>query len=164
MFYFYQILSSFNKLKTILEGGLLLPNTVTLKQVEDNIRGCSTSTKYCHPSTSWRLYQRMFYFYQILSPLNELKTISEGVLLLPNTVPVKRAEDYIRGCSTSTKYCPPLTGWRLYQRVFFYQILSPLSKLKTISEGVLLLPKTVSVKRAEDCIRGCSTSTKYCPR
>ena len=105
----------------------------------------------------------MFYFYQILSPLNELKTISEGVLLLPNTVPVKRAEDYIRGCSTSTKYRPPLTGWRLYQRVFFYQILSPLSKLKTISEGVLLLPKTVSVKRAEDYIRGCSTSTKYCP-
>jgi hypothetical protein len=75
----------------------------------------------------------MFYFYQILSPLSELKTISEGVLLLPNTVPVKRAEDYIRGCSTSTNYCPPLTGWRLYQRVFFfYQILSPLSKTETV--------------------------------
>jgi hypothetical protein len=28
----------------------------------------------------------VFYFYQILSPLNKLKTISEGVLLLPNTV------------------------------------------------------------------------------
>jgi hypothetical protein len=28
----------------------------------------------------------VFYFYQILSPLNELKTISEGVLLLPNAV------------------------------------------------------------------------------
>ena len=165
VFYFYQILSPWNKLKTISEGVLLLPNTVTLEQVEDYIRGCSTSTKCCHPSTSWRLYQRMFYFYQILSPLSELKTISEGVLLLPNTVPVKRAEDYIRGCSTSTNYCPPLTGWRLYQRVFFfYQILSPLSKLKTISEGVLLLPKTVSVKRAEDYIRGCSTTTKYCSR
>jgi hypothetical protein len=35
---------------------------------------------------SWRLYQRVFYFCQILSPLNKLKTISEGVLLLPNTV------------------------------------------------------------------------------
>ena len=66
MFYFYQILSSFNKLKTISEGVLLLPNTVTLEQFED--------------------YQRVFYFYQILSPLNKLKTISEGVLLLPNTV------------------------------------------------------------------------------
>ena len=67
MFYFYQILSSFNKLKTISEG-VLLPNTVTLEQFEDYI------------------YQRVVYFYQILSPLNELKTISEGVLLLPNTV------------------------------------------------------------------------------
>ena len=144
MFYFYQILS-FNRLKTISEGVLLLPNTVPVKRAEDYIRGCSTSTKYC-------------------PPLNEMKTISEDVLLLPNTVPVKRAEDYIRGCSTSTKYCPPLTSWRLYQRVFyFYQILSPLNELKTISESVLLLPNTVSVKRAEDYIRVCSTSTKYCP-
>ena len=125
VFYFYQILSPLNKWKTISEGDLLLPNTVTLKQVEDYI------------------YQKVFYFYQILSPLNKLKTISEGVLLLPKTVSVKRTEDYIRGCSTSTKYCP-FTGWRLYQRVFyFYQILSPLNKLKTISEGVLLLPNTV---------------------
>jgi hypothetical protein len=46
VFYFYQILSHLNKLKTISEGVLLLPNTVILKQVEDNIRECSTSTKY----------------------------------------------------------------------------------------------------------------------
>ena len=181
MVYFYQILSPLNKLKTISEGVLLLPNTVPVKRAEDYIRGCSTSTKYCPPLTSWRL--------------------SEGGLLLPNTVTLKQVEDYIRRWSTSTKYCPltgwriyqrvfyfyqilssfklaednirgfststkycPLTGWRLYQRVFyFYQILSPLSKLKTISESVLLLPNTVSVKRAEDYIRGCSTSTKYCP-
>jgi hypothetical protein len=52
-----------NELKTISEGGLLLPNAVLLYQVED--------------------YQRVFYFYQIVSPLNKLKTISEGVLLLP---------------------------------------------------------------------------------
>ena len=215
VFYFYQILSPFNKLKTISEGVLLLPNTVTLEQVEDYIRGCSTSTKCCHPWTSWRLYQRVFYFYQILSsfnkfnklknwrlsegvptstkyclllpncppltswrlyqrvfyfyqillPLNKLKTISEDVLLLPNTVTLEQVEDYIRGCSTSTKYCYPWTSWRLYQRVFyFYQILLPLNKLKTISEGVLLLPNTVTLEQVEDYIRGCSTSTKYCPR
>jgi hypothetical protein len=57
-----------NKLKTISEGVLLLPNTVTLEQVEDYI------------------YQRVFYFYQILSSFNKLKTVSEGALLLPNTV------------------------------------------------------------------------------
>ena len=113
--------------------------------MEDYIRGCSTSTKYCYPWTSWRLYQRVFYFYQILSPLNELRTISEGVLHLPNTVTLEQVEDYI------------------YQRVFyFYQILLPLKKLKTVSEGVLLLPNTVLLWQVEDCIRGCSTSTKYC--
>jgi hypothetical protein len=54
----------------------------------------------------------------------KLKTISEGVLLLQNTVTLEQFEDY--------------------QRVFnFYQILSPLNKLKTVSEGVLLLPNTV---------------------
>jgi hypothetical protein len=48
--------------------------------------------------------------YQILSPLNKLKTISEGVLLLPNTVFLEQVENYI------------------YQRVlYFYQILSPLN-------------------------------------
>jgi hypothetical protein len=46
----------------------LVEVTVTLEQFEDYI------------------YQRVFYFYQILSPFNKLKTISEGVLLLPNTV------------------------------------------------------------------------------
>jgi hypothetical protein len=55
----------FNKLKTISEGVLLLQNTVTREQFED--------------------YQRVFNFYQILSPLNKLKTVSEGVLLLLNT-------------------------------------------------------------------------------
>ena len=139
-------------------------NLFPLKRAEDYIRGCYTSTKCCPPLTSWRLlegvlllpnsvtliqvedYQRVFNFYQILSSFSKLKTISEGGLLLPNTVSVKRAEDYIRRCSTSTKYCPPLTSWRLYQKVFyFYQILSPLNKLKTISEGGLLLPNTVTL-------------------
>jgi hypothetical protein len=66
-----------DRLKTISEGGLLLPNTVTLEQFEDYI------------------FQRVFYFYQILSPFNKLKTISEGVLLLPNTVTLEQVEDYI---------------------------------------------------------------------
>jgi hypothetical protein len=63
-----------SKLKTISEGGLLLPNTVTFEQFEDYI------------------YQRVFYFYQILSPFNKLKTISEGVLLLPNTVTLEQVD------------------------------------------------------------------------
>jgi hypothetical protein len=42
-------------------------------------------------------YLTILLFYQLLSPLNKLKTISEGVLLLPNTVALEQAEDYIRG-------------------------------------------------------------------
>jgi hypothetical protein len=51
----------------------------------------------------------LFNFYQILSPLNKLKTVSEGF--------------------------------------YFYLILSSFNKLKTISEGVLLLPNTVTLEQ-----------------
>jgi hypothetical protein len=52
----------------------------------------------------------MFYFYQILLPLNKWKIISEDVLLLPNTVTLEQVEDYITGCSTSTKYWVTVFG------------------------------------------------------
>jgi hypothetical protein len=79
--YFYQILTTFNKLKimlevallqpntddfnrlkVMLEVALLLPNTDRPQQVEDYVRGCTTSNEYWPPSTSWRLYQRLHYF------------------------------------------------------------------------------------------------------
>jgi uncharacterized protein (DUF1499 family) len=117
LFYFYQILTAFNKMKIMSEVVLLLPNTDCLQQVEDYVRGCSTSTKYWPPSTRWRLCQRLFYFYQILTTFNKMKIMSEAVLLLPNTDLLQQDEDYVRGCSTSTKYWPPSTSWRLYQRL-----------------------------------------------
>ena len=43
-FYFYQILTAFNKLKIMSEVALQ-PNTDLLQQVEDYVRGCTT-TKY----------------------------------------------------------------------------------------------------------------------
>ena len=55
----------FNKLKIMSEVVLLLPNT---------------------------------------DPFNKLKIMSEVVLLLPNTDLLQQVEDYVRGCSTSTKY------------------------------------------------------------
>jgi hypothetical protein len=33
-----------------------------------------------------------------------MKIMSEAVLLLPNTDLLQQDEDYVRGCSTSTKY------------------------------------------------------------
>jgi uncharacterized protein (DUF1499 family) len=151
VFYFYLILSSFNQLKTISEGVLLLPNTVTLEQVEDYIRGCSTSTKYCYPWTSGRLYQRMFYdslqivqgwqyFVEVVHPLIQSSTCSRVTAFGRSRTPSDIVFNLFKGDS-------------ICQRVFyFYQILSPLNKLKTISEGVLLLPNTVTLEQVEDYI------------
>jgi hypothetical protein len=148
LYYFYQILTTFNKLKIMSEVVLLLPNTDHLQQGEDYVRGYSTSTKYLPPSTRWWLCQRLFYFYQILTVFNKVKIMSEVVLLLPNTDRLQQGEDYVRGCSTSTKYWPPSTRWWLCQRLFyFYQILTVFNKLKS----------------NEDNVRGCTTSTKYWP-
>ena len=128
VYYLYQILTSFNKLKIMSEVVLLLPNTDLfnklkimsevvllllntdlLQQVEDYLRGCTT-TKYWPPSESWRLCQRLYYLYQILTSFNKLKIMSESVLLLPNTDLFQQVEDYVRGCTTSTKYWPPSTS------------------------------------------------------
>ena len=36
--------------------------------------------------------------------LQQVKIMLEVVLLLPNTDRLQQVEDYVRGCSTSTKY------------------------------------------------------------
>ena len=123
---------------------LLLLNTDLLQQVEDYVRGCTTSTKYWPPSTSWRLCQRLHYFYQILTSFNKLKIISEVVLLILNTDLLQQVED----CQ------------RLY---YFYQILTSFNKLKIMSEVVLLLLNTDLLQQVEDYVRGCTTSTKHWP-
>ena len=157
LYYFYQILTAFNKLKIMSEVVLPLPNTDRLQQVVDYVRGCSTSTKYWLPSTSWWLRQRLYYFYQILTAFNKLKVMSEIVLLLPNTDRLQQVEGYVRDCTTSTKYWPPSTSWRLYQRLFyFYQILTAFNKLMIMSEVVLLLPNTDRLQQVEDYVRGCT--------
>ena len=182
LFYFYEILTTFNKLKIMSEDVLLLRNTDNLQQVEDydivrkNLLCCwnswtnkdigaikslifhktfqnnrnniivwciwvylgkksrrSTSTKYWQLSTSWRLCQRLFYFYEILTAFakvkimselfyfydllkafNKLNIMSKVVLLLRNTDNLQQVEDHVRGCSTSTKYWQPSTSWRLW--------------------------------------------------
>ena len=157
-------MTAFNKLKIMLEVVLLLPNTDRLQQVEDYVRGGTTSTKHWPPSTSWRLCERLYYFYQRLIAFNKLKIMSEVVLLLPKTDRLQQVEDYVRGYTTSTKYWPPSTSWRLCQRLYyFYQRLSAFNKLKIMLEVVLLLPKTDRLQHVEDYVRGCTTSTKHWP-
>jgi hypothetical protein len=118
--YFYQILITFNKLQIMSEVALLLPNTDHLQQVEGYVRGCTTSTKYWPPTTSWSLCQRLYYFYQILTAFNKLKTMSEVALLLANIDRPQQVEYYVRGYTTSIKYWPPSTSWRLCQRLHYF--------------------------------------------
>jgi hypothetical protein len=134
---------------------LLIPNSDRLQQVEDyvrgyaastkywppstswDVRGYAASTKYWPPSTSWGLCQRLCCFYQILTAFNQLRIMSEVILLLPNTDCLLQIEDYVKGCSTSTKYGPPSTSWRLYQRLYyFYQILTVFNKLNIMSDNM----------------------------
>jgi len=142
--FFYDTLTAFSKLKNMSEVVLLLQNTTSLQQVtdyvtdcstsmkywqlstaKDYVRSCSTSKKYWHPSISWRLCQMLFYFYKILTDFNKLQIRSEVALPLWNTDIPQQVEDYVRGCSTSTKYWQPSTIWRLCQRLFyFYKILT----------------------------------------
>jgi hypothetical protein len=160
--FFYRILTNLNKLKIMSEFALLLVNTDRPQQVEDYVRGCTTSTKYWPPSSSWRLCQRLHYFYRILTDLNRLKIMSEVALLLANTDRPQQVEDYVRGCTTSTEYWPTSTGWRLCQRLkYFYQILTAFNKLMIISEVVLLLANTDRSQQVEDYVRDCTTFIKY---
>jgi uncharacterized protein (DUF1499 family) len=164
LYYFYQILTAFNKLTIISDVVLLLPNTDSLQQADYFLRGCATSAKYWQPSTNWRLYQMLYYFYQILTAFNKLTIISDVVLLLPNTDSLQQADYFFRGCATYAKYWQPSTNWRLYQRLYyFYQILTAFNKLTIISEVVLLLPNTDSFQQVDDYVRDCTTSTKYWP-
>ena len=163
------------------EVALLLPNTDHLQQVEDYVRGSTTSTEYWPISTGWRLCQRLHYFYQILTAFNKLKNMSEVVLLLSNTDRSQQVEDYVRGwstsikywrfqqvednlrgCTTSTKYWSPSIGWRIYERLHYIErILSDLNRLKIMSEFALLLPNTDRFQHVEDYVRGCTSSTEY---
>jgi hypothetical protein len=165
LYYFYQILTSFNKSKIMSEVVILLPNTNLLQQVKDYVWGCSTSTKYWLPSTSQRLCLRLYYFYQILTSFNKSKIMSEVVLLLPNTdclqqvkvllLPntnlLQQVKDCVWGCTTSTKYWLPSTSQRLCLRLFyFYQILTSFNKSKIMFEIVLLLPNTNLLQQVKD--------------
>jgi uncharacterized protein (DUF1499 family) len=147
LFYCYHTLITLNKMTIMSEVVLLLPYTDHLQQDDDYVRGCSTATIHWSPSTRWRLCQRLFYCYHTLITLNKMTIMSEVVLLLPYTDHLQQVEDYVRGCTTSTKYWPRSTSW----------------KLNIMSEVVLLLPNTDRLQQDDDYVRGCSNSTKYWP-
>ena len=104
LFYFYHVMTAFNKMGIMSDVVLLLPRNDRLQQDGDYVRCCSTSTTYWPPSTRWRLCQRLFYFYHrtdrlqqdgdyvtccststiVLTDFNKLEIMSDDVLLLPS--------------------------------------------------------------------------------
>jgi hypothetical protein len=146
-----------NKFKMVPEVVLLLPNTGHHEQVQDGTRGCSTSVKYWLPWTSSRLSQRLFYFCQILAPMNKFNIIPEIILLLltpklPNMFKVM----YV------TNYQPPWTSSRLYQRLFYcYQIRTAMNKIENMAKVALLLPNTDHHEQVQDYFKCCITSVSY---
>jgi uncharacterized protein (DUF1499 family) len=134
---------------------VVLPRTDCLQHDGYYVRGCATSTSYWPPSTRWRLFQKLFYFYYVLTAINKMKIMSEVILLQPGTDSHQQDGDYVRGCSTSTRYWPHSTSWRLCQRLFYFnQILTAISKLEIMSDVVLLLPRTNRLQQVGDYVRG----------
>jgi hypothetical protein len=65
--------SRYNSASGYLKIVLHILNSLSIRLfVKDYIRGCTTSTKYWSPSTSWRLCQSMYYFYQIRNTFNKI--------------------------------------------------------------------------------------------
>jgi hypothetical protein len=134
----------------------LLPHTDCLQQVEEYVRGCTTSTTYWPPSTSWRVCQRLYHFYHILTAFNKLKSMSYSSTCWRQSV---------CGRSDTTSdilFNLPSTSWRVCQRLYhFYHILTAFNKLKSMSEVESLLPHTDCLQQVEEYVRGCTTSTTY---
>ena len=76
----------------------------------------------------------------------------EVALFLPNTDHLQQVDDYVRGCTISTKYWPPSTWWGLCQSLYyFYQILTASNMVNIMSEFVLLLLHHASKLWSEVC-------------
>ena len=166
------------------------------------VSACSTSTKYWPPSTIWRFllelvllllntdcfqqfedfFQNLFYFLLKTDHFQQFGDFSKGLFYFYQILTAfNNLEIFVSVCSTSTKYWPPSTIWRILsefallllntdhfqqlgdfcQSLVFYQILTSFNNLKILSELVLLLPNTDSFQQFEDFVRSCSTSTKY---
>ena len=119
-FYFYQTLTIFNWLTFMSEVVLFLFNIENLQQLDVYVRGCSLSINYWQSSTTRRLCQRLFYFYQILTTFNKLTFMSEVALFIFNIENLQQLDVYARGSSISIKYWQPSSSWRFCQRLFCF--------------------------------------------
>jgi hypothetical protein len=162
LFYVYQILTTFNKMTFMSEVVPFLSNNDNLQQDDVYVRGCSISIKYWQHLTSWRLCQRLFYFYQILTTFNMLTSMSEVVLFLSNTDNIQQVDVYVSVCSISIKYWQPSTRLLLYQRLFSVSNTDNIEQIEVyVREIVLCLSNIDNLQQDDVYVRGCSISIKY---
>ena len=125
---------------------------------------CSQITLFkTQSSIWWKMCTQKTISIHISSLYHKLNAVGENglLLLLPNTDPLQQVENYVRCCTTSTKYWPPSTSWRLCQMLhYFYQILTAFNKLKIMSDVALLLPNTDRLQQVEDYVRCCTWQLK----
>jgi hypothetical protein len=79
---------------------------------------CSQITLFkTQSSIWWKMCTQKTISIHISSLYYKLNAAGENgvLLLLPNTDRLQQVEDYVRCCTTSTKYWPPSTSWRLCQ-------------------------------------------------
>ena len=116
LYYFYQILAASNKL-TIMSGLYYFYQILTASNKVKSMSGLYYFYQILTASNKVKIMSGLYYFYQILTASNKVKIMSEFVLLLPNTDRLQHGEDYVRVCTTSTKYWPPPTWWSICQRL-----------------------------------------------
>jgi hypothetical protein len=146
----YQVLTSINKLKIVLD--VVLPCTDLHLQVDDCVRRCPP-TMYWPPSTSWRFCQTLSSSYHVLTSINKLMIVSDVLLLLCTDLQ-QQVEDCVRRCPP-TIYWPPSTSWRLCQTLSSsYHVLTSINKLMIVSDVVLLSCIDLH-QQVEDFVRRC---------
>ena len=87
----------------MLEVVILLPNTERFQQVEDYVRGCNISTN-TERLQLLKIMSEVVILLPITERLQQVEDCVRGVILLPTTECLQQDEDYIRDCTTSTKY------------------------------------------------------------
>jgi hypothetical protein len=102
----------------IMSEVVLLPNTDRSQQVEG-------------------LFQRLCY-YQILTAVNKLK-------------------DYVRGCTT-TKYWPQSTSWRIMSEVVILPNTDRSQQVEGLCQRLYYYQIMTAVNKLKDYVRGCTTT------
>ena len=136
------------------------PLLTTINKLNDYVGGCST-TNYWPKPTSWRIMSEVVLLPNIDRSQQDWRIIAE-VVLLPNTDRRQQVEDYLRGCTTSTKYWPQSTSWRIISEVVLLPNTDHSQQVEGLCQRLYYYQILNAVNKLNDYVRGCTT-TNYWP-